>query len=111
MIAALSRKKIIAPLTFEGHCDRNLFETWFERCLVPLLEIGQTLILDNISFHKSHKIDRLAKEAGCEILYLPPYSPDLNDIEHEWFPIKNRARKNISRFPSLREAVDAAFLN
>ncbi len=55
-------------------------------------------------------MSELAKGVGAEILYLPAYSPDFNEIEHQWFPIKNRARKNIPLFKSFRQAVDSAFL-
>jgi transposase len=110
MIAALHDRKIIAPLTFEGHCNTAVFEAWVEQCLAPVLQEGQTIILDNATFHKSKKIKELIEKAACELLYLPPYSPDFNDIEHEWFPLKNRARKNIPLFDSFRDAVDAAFL-
>ncbi len=54
-------------------------------------------------------MSELAKGVGAEILYLPAYSPDFNEIEHQWFPIKNRARKNIPLFKSFRQAVDSAF--
>ncbi|TNK93951.1 IS630 family transposase, partial [Wolbachia endosymbiont of Leptopilina clavipes] len=53
---------------------------------------------------------RFAKGVGAEILYLPPYSPDFNKIEHYWFAIKNRTRKNIPLFKSFRHAVDSSFL-
>lgn len=110
MIAALNKEKIIAPLTFEGYCNKDVFEAWFEQFLTPILRSGQTVVLDNATFHKSKKIDNLAKGVGAEILYLPPYSPDFNEIEHQWFAIKNRARKNIPIFKSFRQAVDSAFL-
>lgn len=110
MIAALNKEKIIAPLTFEGYCNKDVFEAWFEQFLTPILRSGQTVILDNATFHKSKKIDDLAKGVGAEVLYLPPYSPDFNEIEHQWFAIKNRARKNIPLFESFRRAVDSAFL-
>lgn len=110
MIAALNGKKIVVPLTFEGHCNMDIFNKWFEQFLTPILEPGQTVILDNATFHKSNKITELAKGVGAEILYLPPYSPDFNKIEHHWFAVKNRARKNIPLFTSFRHPVDSAFL-
>ena len=100
--------KLIAPLTFIGSCNRALFEKWLTEKLLPSLKIGQTLILDNATFHKSEKIRELVKNAGCELEYLPPYSPDLNDIEHYWFPIKNRVRKSIGTIEDFRERVDIA---
>jgi transposase len=109
MIAALRRKELCAPLTFEGYCDRNVFEAWVRQSLLPELVPGETVILDNASFHKSPKISQWIADAGCELLYLPPYSPDLNPIENRWATLKNTARKNIPLFPTFRQAVDAAF--
>lgn len=56
MIAALNGRKIAVPLTFEGHCNMDIFNKWFEQFLTPILEPGQTVILDNATFHKSNKI-------------------------------------------------------
>ncbi len=78
--------------------------------MVPILQSEQTVILDNATFHKSKKTSEFAKGIGAEILYLPPYSPDFNKIEHYWFTIKNRARNNVPLFKSFRQAVDSAFL-
>ncbi|TLW86050.1 hypothetical protein FFT13_02880 [Wolbachia endosymbiont of Drosophila santomea] len=55
--------------------------------MVPILQSGQTVILDNATFHKSKKTSEFAKGIGAEILYLPPYSPDFNETEHHWFAI------------------------
>ena len=78
------------------------------RSVPPELKSGQTVILDNATFHQSQKIRELIKSAGCELLYLPAYSPDLNEIEHYWFPIKNRVRKSVGTIEDFRERVDAA---
>lgn len=123
MIAALQNREVIAPLTFVCYCNRQVFEMWVAQVLVPTLKPGQTVILDNASFHKGVTIFDLIAQAGCELLYLPrefcggkippantrPYSPALNDIEHCWFPLKNTIRKSRSNFDSFRAAVDAAF--
>ncbi len=111
MIAALNKEKIVAPMTFEGYCDTEVFNGWFEQFLAPILRPGQTVILDNATFHKSKKTVEFAKSIGVDILYLPPYSLDFNKIEHHWFAIKNRIRKNIPLFKSFRQAVDSAFLH
>ena len=59
---------------------QNLFETWLKDCLVPKLERGDIIIIiDNASFHKGEYIREIIESAGCEIWYLPPYSPDLNN--------------------------------
>lgn len=108
-IAALKGDKVFAPMTFDGTCNRRLMEMWLQDSLLPQLSVGDVLVMDNASFHKGQTIDELVAEAGCEILYLPPYSPDLNDIEHWWFPLKNQMRKTRDEFDTFRDCVDAAF--
>ena len=66
---------LIAPFTVEGACNRTVFETWLETCLVPTLEPGQVVVMDNATFHKGGRIQELIQN-DCELLYLPPYSPD-----------------------------------
>ncbi len=106
MIAALCNQQLLAPFTVEGSCNRNVFETWLETCLIPVLEPGQVVIVDNATFHKGGRIEQLIREAGCELLYLPPYSPDLNKIEQCWSWLKSRIRKKLEQFDSLRDAIE-----
>jgi len=87
----------------------DLFEMWLEECLLPQLQPGDVIIIDNASFHRSQLIDEIVAEAGCEIWYLPAYSPDLNKIEHWWFVLKNWMRQRWNEFESFRDCVDAAF--
>jgi hypothetical protein len=68
-ISALRDKKLFAPLTFAGSCNRNLFETWLRKCLIPQLTPGDIIIIDNATFHKSETIQKLLAAAGCEIWY------------------------------------------
>jgi transposase len=110
-------------MTFVGSCNRDLFEMWLQECLVPQLQPGDVIIIDNASFHHSQMIDEIVTEAGCEIWYLPAYSPcccfradtlsektaDLNNIEHWWFVLKNWMRQRWDEFDSFRDCVDAAF--
>ena len=107
MIAALCQGKLLAPFTVGGACNREVFETWLETCLIPSLEPGQKLIIDNATFHKGGRIEQLVKDAGCEVWYLPPYSPDLNKIERRWSVLKSRIRKRLKDFDSLRETMEA----
>ena|ERR687885_17760 len=106
MIAALRKGQLLAPFTVEGSCNRNVFETWLETCLIPVLEPGQVVIVDNATFHKGGCIEQLIREAGCELLYLPPYSPDLNKIERCWSWLKSRIRKKLEYFDCLRDAIE-----
>jgi hypothetical protein len=70
MIAALCNQNLIAPFTVEGACNRTVFETWLETCLLPTLEAGQFIVMDNATFHKGGRIQQLIQDAGCEILLL-----------------------------------------
>ncbi len=106
MIAALCNRQLISPFTVEGACNRTVFETWLSTCLVPMLEPGQVVILDNATFHKGGHIEQLIQQAGCTLLYLPPYSPDLNKIEQCWSWLKSRIRKQLSQFDCLRDAIE-----
>lgn len=106
MIAALCDGKLLAPFTIEGACNRVVFETWLENCLVPTLRAGQIVILDNATFHKGGRIQQLIEQVGCQLLYLPPYSPDLNKIEQSWSWLKSRIRKQLAQFIFLRDAIE-----
>lgn len=106
MIAALSQQQLMAPFTVEGACNRAVFETWLETCLVPILQAGQRVVMDNATFHKGGRIEQLIQAAGCEVLYLPPYSPDLNKIERCWSWLKSRIRKQLGQLASLRDAME-----
>jgi transposase len=88
MIAALCDHNLIAPFTVEGACNRTVFETWLETCLLPTLVTGQVVVMDNATFHKGGRIEQLVQNAGCKVLYLPPYSPDLNKIEQRRVLVK-----------------------
>lgn len=103
--------KLLAPLTFEGSCNKDLFEAWLKNFLLPVLEPGDIIIIDNASFHKGESIKELVEGAGCEIWYLPPYSPDLNKIENWWAVLKTWMKQRLNEFPTVRECVDAAFRN
>ena len=96
-------------MTFEGSCNRGLFEIWLEECLVPQLQSGDGVVIDNASFHHSQSIEDIVAAAGCELWYLPPYSPDLNPIEHWWFVLKNWMRQRWDEFANFCDCVDTAF--
>jgi transposase len=93
IIAGLNSNRLIAPFLFEGHSNTAIYETYLERVLIPALKPGMVLIIDNARFHKSKKIIALIEAAQCEIIYLPPYSPDLNPIEHHWSAVKHAIKK------------------
>ncbi len=108
-IAALRQGNLFAPMTFSGSCNRDLFEMWLQECLLPQLQSGDVLIIDNASFHRSEAIEQMVVEAKCELWYLPPYSPDLNKIERWWFVLKNWMQQRWDEFDSFHDCVNAAF--
>jgi transposase len=107
MIAGLCNGNIIAPIIFEGTCDTEVFLSYTEQILIKELTPGQTVVMDNINFHKNPKVKELIESVGCKIIFLPTYSPDLNPIEHYWFKIKHQIRKVASKFQEFFEAVSA----
>jgi transposase len=107
MMAAYCQRQLMAPFTVEGSCNRVVFELWLETCLIPVLKPGQVVILDNATFHRGGRIAELIEAAGCQLLYLPPYSPDLNRIEKCWSWLKSRIRKSLSHFNSLRQVMES----
>ena len=111
MIAGLCNGQIIAPVNFEGTCDNSVFYSYVEQVLVKELKQGQVVVMDNISFHKTQKIKNLIESVGCNILFLPTYSPDLNLIEHHWFKIKHAIRKIAGEFTDIFDAFSLILKN
>lgn len=109
MIAGWCNRQVLAPMTFEGYCNTAVVEVWVEQVLVPALKPGQMVVIDNASFHKSLTIRELLEQAGCTLLFLPPYSPDLNKIEKFWARLKHYLRKTMQQFECFWDAVDNAF--
>ena len=107
MIAAYCNGQLFAPFTVEGACNRDVFETWLKTCLLPALKPGQIVIADNATFHKGGEIQELIEAAGCQLKYLPSYSPDLNKIEQCWSWLKSRIRKQLIQGSCLRDAMEA----
>lgn len=108
-IAAKCASKIFAPFCFQGTCYTKLFEMWIEKFLVPELRPGQVVIMDNASFHKSKKTQEMIEKAKCTLIFLPPYSPDLNPIEKYWSWFKAQVKSMIHRFSNLSQTIDYVF--
>lgn len=106
VIAAYRQKKMEAPFRFKGHTNTVVFHTWVEGCLVPVLEKEDWVILDNGAFHKSPQTRKIIEAKGAHVLFLPPYSPDLNDIEPQWATLKARIRKDKYQSSSFLQTLD-----
>ena len=92
-IGALSGDRLLTATLFDNSINTDIFEAWIKQELLPVLPNGNVVVMDNASFHKSEKIQGLIEAAGCLLEFLPPYSPDLNPIEHKWAQAKARRRK------------------
>jgi transposase len=111
MLACLSADGIAAPMTVEGAVDGLVFLEYVKQVLAPTLITGDVVIMDNLGAHKVKGVAEAIKARGARVIYLPPYSPDLNPIEKCWSKIKTylRAAKARTR-QALEEALKQALL-
>ena len=94
LIAARLDGCFTAPVLFEGSCDAIAFNTWLSVMLSPLLNETHVVIMDNASFHKGSETAALIRASGASLLFLPPYSPELNPIEKDFANIKRIRQYN-----------------
>jgi len=106
LIASITlRGAMGVALSIEGATDSELFEAYIERFLAPTLSPGQVVVLDGLGAHRTQKVRDLVEARGADLLFLPPYSPDLNPIEEAFSKVKGLVRKAGAR---TRGALDAA---
>lgn len=109
LVAALTLEGITAAMTLEGAMDRPAFEAFVAQVLVPRLHPGQIVIWDNLRVHKSDTARRLIAAAGCQLRWLPPYSPDFTPIEQAFSKLKAALRRAEARTrDTLDDAITAA---
>lgn len=92
-VGALTLRGFVAPWVLDGPINREAFETYVEKVLVPDLRPGDVVIMDNLSSHKGDKVRELIEAAGATLRFLPPYSPDFNPIENAFAKLKALLRK------------------
>lgn len=102
LICAIDAGGVNPSMSVEGAVDGRAFEAYVEHFLLPKLKPGRIVVMDNLSVHKSKRVQRLVEGAGCELLFLPPYSPDMNPIEEAFSKVKGILRKAKAR---TREAL------
>ena len=105
IIAGHVNRKSLETMIFNGSCNTQLIEAWVEQFLIKELNPGQVVIMDNASFHKSQRIRDLIESVGCRLIFLPPYSPDLNPIEKFWANMKRWIKGKITQFHQLYDAL------
>lgn len=96
-VAALRQDGLTAPCVFDGPMNADCFRAYVEQCLAPTLRPGDIVVLDNLSSHKVAGIREAIEATGASLLYLPPYSPDLNPIEQAFAKFKSILRKAAAR--------------
>lgn len=111
MLATLSVSGITAPMTINGAVDGDVFKVYVEQVLGPTLNTGEIVVMDNLPAHKVKGIRELIEARGAFLIYLPPYSPDLNPIEKCWSKIKTYLKRAKARTRAeLEKALAEALL-
>jgi transposase len=109
LLASMGLSGMGPCVAVEGTTTGAVFEAYLENVLAPSLRPGQVLVMDNLSSHKGPRVRKLIEGRGCELLYLPPYSPDLNPIEQAFAKLKASLRRAGARtFEALIEAMGRA---
>lgn len=114
LLASITARGLGPCLAVEGPTTREIFETYLEWVLAPALRPGQTVVVDNLSSHKGGRVKEIVAGRGCELVYLPPYSPDLNPIEQAFAKVKVKglmrkaeARTREALVEAMGRALDA----
>lgn len=105
VIAALCDKKVIAPMCYEHSTNGVFFMEWFEKELIPNLHKGQTITLDNASFHSKKELKKITDKYELHLLFLPTYSPDFNPIEKKWENLKQALPDLLPHHDTLQNSI------
>jgi len=105
ILGAMSLNGMVAAMTIEEATDGDIFLAFVEQVLCPALKPADVVVMDNLSSHKAAAVRQSIEKAGAELLYLPPYSPDMNPIEKAWAKLKELLRAAQAR---TREALEQA---
>jgi transposase len=109
LLASITAGGLGPCLAVEGATTREVFEAYLERVLAPSLKPGQMVVMDNLAAHKGGRVKEIIEGRGCEVLYLPPYSPDFNPIEQAFSKVKGLLRRAQARTrQALIEAMGEA---
>ena len=96
-------------MQYNGTTDAPLFEYWFEQWLLSCLPKDVVIVMDNASFHRKEELIKIANKDNRKMIFLPPYSPELNPIENFWAVLKHWLKVHIHEFDSLDDAIYATF--
>jgi transposase len=105
LFAAMTHQGLLASMTVEGAANTEAFLTYLDQVLCPALRPGQTVLMDNLQVHKAQAVRQRLEACGCQLVFLPRYSPDFNPIEGAFSKLKTFLRRVQAR---TREALEAA---
>ena len=112
ILGAMSLRGMIATMTIEAATDAEIFLAYLDHVLCPALRPGNVVVMDNLSSHKVTGVRERIEAAGAQLLYLPPYSPDLNPIEKAWAKLKQLLRTAKARTAhALEQAIEELLPN
>jgi transposase len=110
ILAAVSVAGVVTAASIDAATDADVFVTFVRAALVPALRPGQVVVMDNLASHHVDGVRALVEGAGCRLVYLPPYSPDLSPIEPMWSKLKQAVRSRDPRTVlDLHAAIGEAF--
>lgn len=101
VIGALLGKSLLTVSLFQTNINTDIFTAWVQQDLINKLPSQAVVIMDNAAFHKGKEMKNEFEKAGHTLLFLPPYSPDLNPIEHKWAQLKAQRRKKSDSIENL----------
>ena len=107
LVAAQREGALLAPHTYSGTMKASLFEKWFEDELLKKLPKEHVIIMDNAAFHKKEVLYQIAKKYSQTLIFLPPYSPEYNPIEHTWSALKQKVAGCVHLYGSVSLTLDA----
>ncbi len=111
ILGGLSLTGLVACMSIQSATDKPIFIAFTREVLVPELRPGQVVVLDNLAPHKADEVRQMIEGAGCRLLLLPPYSPDLNPIEQAWSKLKTLLRSAAARTQEVLEQALTAVIN
>lgn len=103
--------KLFATQSYEHTINKSVFMGWIQTKLLPWLKQGMIVIMDNAPWHKGKDLRALIESTGAKLLMLPPYSPDLNPIEHAWANLKSAIKSNTHRYKNISQNITAQLKN
>ena len=107
LVAAQREGTLFASHTYSGTMKASVFEEWFEEELLKKLPKDHVIIMDNAAFHKKEVLYQIAKKYSQRLIFLPPYSPEYNPIEHTWSALKRKVAGCVHLYGSVSLALDA----